>query len=671
MSVLTRTRVLILIAAAALVAPQLLADYPAVRVQPRMVYDPTTFTTLLFGGRAPFDRATGIGYDLAETWSWNGAKWTQKYPAHNPPARAAHMMVWDSIRNQAVLYGGESGTTTLAQLDDTWVYKNGDWTQIVTPSSPGARKLAGMAFDSTRDRVVLYGGSRLAANGRDFDQLRDTWEFDGTTWTRVAENGPNVFKPIMAYDASRNRMLMLGFDSANVVTMWEWKGVERTWEQVRPTTLPPCVNEGVMVFQQHNNTLVYAGGFCAGSPDADELFEWNGENWTKVTTATSVGRLFGHAIAYDIRRATTLTYGGTTFNGAPSNATTAFVNGNWAPQFDASSPGPRSLFGFISETDTNSVWLYGGVTDGNIHGGDLWRYQNGDWNLILQDDTPLSCVSPLTVYDTDRKRMVMYCADTNVFEFDPVAMKWAKFEFEQRNEPPARRLGSLVYDPVIKKTVLYGGFDELEYRDDTWLWDGKAWTEVKNNRMPARSLTMMWFDPSLKKVVAYGGIGRPDDEARVERYADMYQFDATNGWTKLSPSSTPGQRYGAQVVVDPATNTVVLFGGIIFEPINENTAKQFFANDQWAWNGQSWRKIELTAAPPPRENSRIVLDPFTGRLMLFGGYAGTYFSDIWTLSADHTRWTVHPEPIPSRRRPIGAVPQAPVQTSLWKFSGVQ
>src|SRR5439155_14691936 len=119
---------------------------------------------------------------------------------------------------------------------------------------------------------------------------------------------------------------------------------------------------------------------------------------------------------------------------------------------------------------------------------------------------------------------------------------------------------SLVYDQTLKKTVLFGGYD-TNYLDQTWTWDGTVWTRVKKNPPPSRALAAMWYDPTLKKTVLYGGIGRLTSTDRLTRFADMWTFDGT-GWTQLTPASTPGPRYGAQVTIDPHTNKVLLFGGM-------------------------------------------------------------------------------------------------------------
>ncbi|HEX8153480.1 MAG TPA: hypothetical protein VF698_10160, partial [Thermoanaerobaculia bacterium] len=104
MSVTTRIRSIFILAAALLVAPTLLADFPASRIEPRMVFDTTIGQSVMFGGQTPVDRATNRTYELAETWLWNGSRWTQTYPAHSPSGRAAHVFVWDSIRNRGVLH---------------------------------------------------------------------------------------------------------------------------------------------------------------------------------------------------------------------------------------------------------------------------------------------------------------------------------------------------------------------------------------------------------------------------------------------------------------------------------------------------------------------------------------------------------------------------------------
>ena len=98
-----------------------------------MVYSPAIHRTVLYGGSSPVDRGTAKSYELGDTWERTGSVWLQKYPAHDPGKRGAHVMVYDSDNGRVLLFGGHAGTTA---FNDTWAYQNGDWTQINTPTSP-------------------------------------------------------------------------------------------------------------------------------------------------------------------------------------------------------------------------------------------------------------------------------------------------------------------------------------------------------------------------------------------------------------------------------------------------------------------------------------------------------------------------------------------------------
>jgi hypothetical protein len=59
------------------------------------------------------------------------------------------------------------------------------WTQI-SDMGPPVRRFPAMAYDSDRDRVVLFGGGVFVPRGPDGYPTemdgQDTWEFDGTIW---------------------------------------------------------------------------------------------------------------------------------------------------------------------------------------------------------------------------------------------------------------------------------------------------------------------------------------------------------------------------------------------------------------------------------------------------------------------------------------------------------
>ncbi|HEX9983331.1 MAG TPA: hypothetical protein VGF69_08705 [Thermoanaerobaculia bacterium] len=654
MSVFPRNRALLgailFLTSLLLPAQAVLAAYPSARTEVRMALDPETRNLILFGGQTEVDGATGLSYDLDETWAWVGDRWVQRFPLNSPPGRSGHVMATDTNRNRIVMFGGRQRG---AELNDTWIWKDDNWTEVQTANAPSKRLRTAMAYDPIRDRMVLFGGDVRTTDGKTLVASYDTWEFDGTTWTRVIEATPAVARPTLVYDEARHQMILLGVNEKGETLMHIWNDATKAWDKQTPSALPPCVNESGAVYQQHNQRIILNGGVCTTSTIADETWEWNGTTWAKLDTEkTDSNRTFGHALGYDPLRQATVSFGGTLAFSSPRDDTYIFKNGKWA--IGSSSifrPQPRSLGAFTSDPDSKSVWLVGGLMQEG-YTPDFWRYQYGGWSRIVNDKTPASCVAPMTAYDTDRKVMVLVCGavEAKVYEWswnnETSTGTWKVTE-NLKTFPPARRNAHMVYDPQLKKTVLFAGFDEAQYRNDTWVWDGTAWNEVKKDRPTARSLAATWFDPTLKKVVMYGGIGRPDPEDRIVRYDDMWSFSGT-GWTKMTPSSTPGQRYGAQITVDPRTNTTILFGGILYTENAEKKGLQVYSDETWEWNGTTWTKLTTTGKPLARENAQFAFDPSTNQIVMYAGWTGYYLSDTWKLAQNRT-WTREAELLVRRR----------------------
>ena len=142
---------------------------PSARVRAQMVYILSLDLTLLHGG---WDATSTV---LDDTWTFNHTTrvWTQLTPTVNPQKFGA-FIAYDSVRDRVVMWGGYNGgaTNTLHE------FYGGDW-HLVTPAhSPPARHTvasSGMAFDPVRGVCVIYGGADSASAA--------WWEYDGTDWT--------------------------------------------------------------------------------------------------------------------------------------------------------------------------------------------------------------------------------------------------------------------------------------------------------------------------------------------------------------------------------------------------------------------------------------------------------------------------------------------------------
>jgi N-acetylneuraminic acid mutarotase len=626
--------------------PALVAATPSARTEARMVYDPRTTHIILYGGLTAVDQATRLALDLSDTWEYTGGHWAQRFPFHNPGPRSGHVMVYDSTRGRIVLFGGQNGKV---QLNDTWYYRDDDWTRIDTATNPPARLLAGAAYDSKRDRIVLFGGTQISEDLKTTTYLQDTWEFNGTDWTRRAETGPAVRKPSLVYDAAHDQVLMIGTNEKVETLMYSYDPSNGSWTQLKPTTLP-CGNEAALTYDTRRDKVQITGGLCSGVGSNAATHEWDGTNWTKIELVSSAPTTTGSSVAYDASRGYTTLFGGAE-GGVPTDVTYLYNDKVWLPAADATTPIQRSLPVFVTDPENNRILLYGGMNLG-ADLEDFWQYKDAMWSSINNDKTPAACENAAGAWDSDRKKLVVYCGfDSALYEWDGTT--WASFtNFKEKDRPAIRRLPTMAYDAKLKKTVLYGGYDG-NYRDDTWLWNGATWQRIKDKPAPARTNTMMWYDPKMQKTVLYGGIGRPNEEDRLVRYSDMWSFDG-NGWTEMKPATTPGLRYGASVVVEPDSGNVLLFGGLRLD-INGQTQTQVYANDLWEWDGgaQSWTKIEptSTAVATARENAGFAWDPSRNQYVIYAGYAGQYLSDVWALDRTNgqNRWILRTTPVRRRR----------------------
>jgi hypothetical protein len=83
-------------------------------------------------------------------------------------------MVYDSQRQTILMFGGLGGPPWV-HSNETWEWNSDNWARVETGSSPPARRIHAMAYDSDRGVVVVFGG-----NSESGEFLGDTWELSGT-----------------------------------------------------------------------------------------------------------------------------------------------------------------------------------------------------------------------------------------------------------------------------------------------------------------------------------------------------------------------------------------------------------------------------------------------------------------------------------------------------------
>jgi len=90
----------------------------------------------------------------------------------------------------------------------------------------------------------------------------------------------------------------------------------------------------------------------------------------------------------------------------------------------------------------------------------------------------------------------------------------------------------------LSTSVLFGGQDEsLDWKNDTWLWDGSDWTELECASSPdPRCGFGFAYDNQRHVIVVFGGNG--DGGVRLN---DTWEFDGET-WREVATEHIPGVR---------------------------------------------------------------------------------------------------------------------------------
>lgn len=256
-----------------------------------VAYDPVRDELVIFGG-VQTDQFSNPA--VQGMWTWDGVSFTEKTPATMPPNRHNAGMVWDSARNEIMMFGGRDDSTL---LNDTWTWDGTNWTDKNPVTKPTGRWSFGMAFDAARSEVVMNGG----AIGSPI--TNETWTWNGTNWTLETPSTipGGRFQHGMAYDAARGEVIMFGgrFGQTILAETWTWNGTN--WSERSPGISPSGVIAPTMVYDAGNTQVVLFGGSATvnGNTVLDQVFTWNGSDWTEYTDGFRPSKRYFAGGGYD------------------------------------------------------------------------------------------------------------------------------------------------------------------------------------------------------------------------------------------------------------------------------------------------------------------------------------------------------------------------------------
>lgn len=341
--------------------------YPAARAAVGMAYDPLTETTLMFGG---LDAAYNFYND---TWSGSGGNWTPLIstaacasPGRCPNPRAYAGFAYDLNDREAVLFGGLSLTPSrFVELNDTWVFAGGTWTNITATAgaAPSARFEMSMTYAASEGYVLLFGGYSFASvNGTYF---ADTWTFSHGKWTNITTTEvqtPQARDGAALADSPSGYTMLFGGANALGI-LYDLSG---------------CPN--IEWWFSHGQWTPAQTYTCIGLPHPG----------TGSSTGTEPCGRTGAALAWSPKNQHFVLFGGVGYpsssGGCPATGSESVLNDTWvylaspgAGEFywhaDPSSGAPsgRALMGAVADFGHGYVEIFGGAPATGVT-NDTWRY---------------------------------------------------------------------------------------------------------------------------------------------------------------------------------------------------------------------------------------------------------------------------------------------------------
>lgn len=192
-------------------------------------------------------------------------------------------------------------------------------------------------------------------------------------------------------------------------------------------------------------------------------------------------------------------------------------------------------------------------------------------------------------------------------------------------QPEARYGARAVFDEARSITMMFGG---SRPEAETWSWDGTEWRQLQPlNSPPNRKYFAMTYDAAREEIVLFGGQGDSG-----QNLGDTWVWNGRN-WTQRFPSVSPSPRWVTTMAYDDARQESILFGG-------EDTSG--YLRDTWAWNGENWQQKFPANAPSLRGDHLMAYHQHRAQVLLFGGTApntSNMRDDTWTW--DGNIWTLH------------------------------
>lgn len=293
----------------------------------------------------------------------------------SPEARSGHDLVYHDGLGMVLLVNGDQALDPGERAAQrVWGWDGSAWREI-GDAGPSLRSLGGVAYDTRRDRLVLYGG------GTSPECETDTWEWDRQRWERKDVLPAGICDHLaMVYDAARAVVVTVGGQAPGVMLQagtWQWDG--RAWTQVAPGEPPARVHYAI-AYDSTRERVVLFGGRTGGRRLGD-TWEWDGAVWHEMPTTGGPTPREGARMAFDMAAGEVVLFGG---GPRPLADTWTWDGTAWSNAADGGPP-PRAYHAMAYDAARQKVVMFGGY-DGHDNRADTWEWDGASWSCVAACD---------------------------------------------------------------------------------------------------------------------------------------------------------------------------------------------------------------------------------------------------------------------------------------------
>jgi hypothetical protein len=266
-------------------------------------------------------------------------------------------------------------------------------------------------------------------------------------------------------------------------------------------------------------------------------------------------------------------------------------------------PADRHQYGAMAYVpEKKAIYIWGGAnrTLSGGHPTDTWRYnlETNSWEELKPSSHPPVTLEAAMAYDTHSKKIVLFGGDQGgermTYLYDVLTNVWS--EVPQNGPQPPWRMGhAMVYDPVRKVTLLFGGGPWPDGGNDLWAFNisTKLWTQLTPAiSPPKRKFHGFAYDNRNDIFLIFGGENGEDGTT----YHDTWTyFPNENLWSKLTPIKSPT---GSSIWVD-----------MDYDSVENVFVAHFSVPDQYPDPGAWWLyryKVQDVVAPSPPSGLTII-----------------------------------------------------------------